>query len=117
MRRECLCANVFEFAYALASASCVCVWARVCVCTGSSWVQKEVLRPISLPIPLQVHMCFISRQAHQTVNSNGVLAWGYAQPGVEKEVSQKNMTVTGDITSVLSSLYSPCFLPLAVLLS
>lgn len=44
---------------------------------------------MSLPIPLQVHMCFISRQAHQTVNSNGVLAWGYVQPEVEKEVSQK----------------------------
>lgn len=34
-------------------------------------------------------MCFISRQAHRTVNSNSGLAWGYAQPEVEKDHRKK----------------------------
>lgn len=51
---------------------CVCVRMRYSV---SAWTQREVVRrPLSLPIPLQAHMCFISRQAHRTVNSNGGMA-------------------------------------------
>lgn len=48
-----------------------CKWffpahARVC----SAAEKKAVLRTVTLPIPLQVHMCFISWLAHWTVNSN-----------------------------------------------
>lgn len=52
-------------------------------------IQREaVLRTPSLPIPLQVHMCFISRPAHWTVNSSGGLAWGIcAARGWERAIA------------------------------
>lgn len=71
------------------------------MCAGalSAGAQREaVLRPLSLPIPLQVHMCFISRPAHRTVNSNGGLAWGYSQPpGRDGKTAGKKMTSMGEI--------------------
>lgn len=62
--------------------------ARVCV-LQVFWIQRQaVLRTPSLPIPLQVHMCFISRPAHWTVNSSGGLAWGIcAARGWERAIA------------------------------
>lgn len=89
-------------------AICVCAKHRYTACTVlyvmcagalSAGAQREaVLRPLSLPIPLQVHMCFISRPAHRTVNSNGGLAWGYSQPpGRDGKTAGKKMTSMGEI--------------------
>lgn len=82
------------------------------MCAGalSAGAQREaVLRPLSLPIPLQVHMCFISRPAHRTVNSNGGLAWGYSQPpGRDGKTAGKKWQVW-EKSSLLSSLFLDFF--------
>lgn len=41
--------------------------AHACACSAAE--KRAVLRTVTLPIPLQVHMCFISWLAHWTVNS------------------------------------------------
>lgn len=90
------------------------------MCAGalSAGAQREaVLRPLSLPIPLQVHMCFISRPAHRTVNSNGGLAWGYSQPpGRDGKTAGKKWQVW-EKSSLLSSLFLDFFFFFSVSLS
>ncbi len=83
---------------------------HVYVSAVSARIQREaVLRLLSLPIPLQVHMCFISRQAHRTVNSNSGLAWGYAQPEVEKDHRKKKNDKHGrNHLSLVLSPFSLC---------
>lgn len=61
-------------------------------------------------------MCFISRQAHRTVNSNSVLAWGYARPEVENDhrknkwQAERESPLSSSFSIFLVFLHLPLFL-------